>query len=194
MADDRGEFGFPAVGSIFPIDTQATFGWHWEPQPRFQGWMRRSCCKAPDIMSHHYADCEHFDPSEVRKRPIRDEWESKSAPDAEVDHIFLPVFPKTKLAKRIVQLHAPMVFAHFMRRNAEYGDDNDFDLGSRGQYVDISRKVQKLKRRMWEGRPERDGEESTRTIVTELIGHLFMTLDYLSNEEQQGEQGEGREV
>jgi hypothetical protein len=125
-----------------------------------------------DLITHTPA----FKPSDGVKR------------DEDWGHIFLRIFPKTELAKRIVKWHAPDVFAHFMMRNAEYGDDNDFNLGSRGQYVDISRKVQKLKRRMWDGQPERDGEESTRTIVTELIGHLFMTLDYLDQEEGHAEE------
>lgn len=99
--------------------------------------------------------------------------------------------PQTELAGRIVNHHMPAALDHFLRRNEEYGDDDDFNLGSRGQYVDISRKVQKLKRRMWEGRPVKDGEESTRTVVMELIGHLLMTMDYLEEEDGVPEQGEG---
>lgn len=85
----------------------------------------------------------------------------------------------TELARRILAKHAPEALEHFLKRNAEYGDDNDFNLGVAGQYVDISRKVQKLKRRWWDHRPARDGEEDDRTVVMELIGHLLMAMDML---------------
>lgn len=88
----------------------------------------------------------------------------------------------TDLARRILRVHLPATMELFLRRNAEYGDDNDFDLGVQGQYVDISRKVQKLKRRWWDGVEARDGEESDETIVMELIGHLLMSLDYMDQE------------
>lgn len=90
-------------------------------------------------------------------------------------------YPETDLAKRIIEKHLPEAMDHFLMRNAEYGDDDDFNLGVRGQYVDISRKVQKLKRRWWggESEPDEGAGESTRVIVMELIGHLLMSLDYM---------------
>jgi hypothetical protein len=101
----------------------------------------------------------------------------------------LPIAPQTELAERIVGTHLPAALEHFLRRNAEYGDDVDFNLGSRGQYVDISRKVQKLKRLMWEGEQAKDGAESARTIVMELIGHLLMTMDYMMEEDGVNKEG-----
>lgn len=99
--------------------------------------------------------------------------------------------PPTELARRIAEQHMPEAMDHFFMRNAEYGDDDDFNLGSRGQYVDISRKVQKLKRRLWEGEPEPDEGmgESNKVIVMELIGHLLMTMDYMEQEEGDKEDG-----
>ncbi len=132
----------------------------------------------------------------IEDAPIAPEWGMR--PDhvfsvhgglEEIGNVFLKRFPQTELAKRIMKYHAPAALDHFIERNGEYGDDDDFNLGSRGQYVDISRKVQKLKRRMWDGQPEPDGAESTRTVVMELIGHLLMTMDYLDSEA--GDEGQG---
>lgn len=99
--------------------------------------------------------------------------------------------PQTELAARIMFEHAPEALAHFLRRNAEYGDDNDFNLGVQGQYVDISRKVQKLKRRWWYGEDAPDGAESDRTIVMELIGHLLMSMDMMAGGDR-GQEAEGQ--
>lgn len=100
------------------------------------------------------------------------------------EHWMLSSWPgvRTALARRIVDRHLPEALNHFLARNAEYGDDNDFDLGVKGQYVDISRKVQKLKRRWWDGQGDIEygaGIESDKVVVMELIGHLLMSLDYL---------------
>lgn len=88
---------------------------------------------------------------------------------------------ETDLARRILRIHLPEAMEHFLKRNAEYGDDNDFNLGVAGQYVDISRKVQKLKRRWWDDDERVISEhiESDKVIVMELIGHLLMSMDML---------------
>jgi hypothetical protein len=91
--------------------------------------------------------------------------------------------PETDLARRIMEVHLPEAVDHFLGRNAEYGDDDDFDLGVSGQYVDISRKVQKLKRRWWDNEDVPEDAESDKVIVMELIGHLLMSLDYLAQED-----------
>jgi hypothetical protein len=90
---------------------------------------------------------------------------------------------RTALARRIVDRHLPRALEHFLQRNAEYGDDAEFELGIKGQYPDISRKVKKLKRRWWEDEEPKAGEESDETIVMELIGHLLMSLDYMAGGE-----------
>lgn len=96
----------------------------------------------------------------------------------------------TAMARRIVDKHLPKALEHFLQRNAEYGDDDDFNLGTKGQYVDISRKVQKLKRRWWEDEEYGAGEESDEVIVMELIGHLLMALDMMAG----GENGEKQDT
>lgn len=89
---------------------------------------------------------------------------------------------KTKVAARIISEHMPEALQHFLKRNAEYGEDNDFNLGVRGQYVDISRKVQKLKRRWWDNHDVAPGSESDKVVVMELIGHLLMAMDMMREE------------
>jgi hypothetical protein len=62
----------------------------------------------------------------------------------------------------------------FARKNADYGAGSSFELGIRGQYSDIHRKVLKLRRFMWEGEtPEFEGVEE---VIHDLISHLFLTL------------------
>lgn len=77
--------------------------------------------------------------------------------------------------------------AVFLQRNAEYGD-GAHNLGSRGQYADINRKVIKLKRYLWDGEPVRPGAEDVETIAAELIGHLLLLLDELRQPDSDGKQ------
>lgn len=62
----------------------------------------------------------------------------------------------------------------FADKNKDYGAGSSFELGIRGQYSDIHRKMIKLKRSMWEG--EDLGFEDEDEIIMDLIGHLFLTL------------------
>lgn len=119
-------------------------------------------------------------------RSVSVEWNAvdEEGEDRQVAFLVLKRNIRTYLANRIVKVHVQEALDHFLARNAEYGDDNDFNLGLAGQYVDISRKVQKLKRRWWKHEPARDGEESDRVIVMELIGHLLMSMEYLDQAEE----------
>lgn len=62
----------------------------------------------------------------------------------------------------------------FARKNADYGSGSAYELGVRGQYSDIHRKMIKLKRAMWDG--EQLDFEDTDEIIKDLISHLFLTL------------------
>jgi hypothetical protein len=68
----------------------------------------------------------------------------------------------------------PDWLALFSAKNADYGSGSAFELGIRGQYSDIHRKMIKLKRSMWDG--EELGFEDEEEIIQDLIGHLFLTL------------------
>jgi len=68
----------------------------------------------------------------------------------------------------------------FARKNAEYGggdDGNASVLGIKGQYADIWRKMSKLKRAMWDD--EKLEFEKTEEVISDLIGHLFLTLQMM---------------
>ena len=68
----------------------------------------------------------------------------------------------------------PEWLALFQRKNRDYGSGSAYDLGVRGQYSDIHRKMIKLKRAMWDGH-DLDFED-TDEIIKDLISHLFLTL------------------
>jgi len=70
----------------------------------------------------------------------------------------------------------------FAKKNADYGSGSAFELGERGQYSDIHRKMIKLKRAMWDG--EELDFESTDEIISDLIGHLFLTLHMRAMKEE----------
>jgi hypothetical protein len=68
----------------------------------------------------------------------------------------------------------PEWLALFARKNRDYGSGSAYELGVRGQYSDIHRKMIKLKRAMWDG--EQLDFEDTEEIIKDLISHLFLTL------------------
>ena len=66
-------------------------------------------------------------------------------------------------------------FLHlFAQKNKDYGN-NAGELGLRGQFADIWRKIAKLKKSMWDG--EELLFEGTDEIILDLIGHLFLSLN-----------------
>lgn len=74
----------------------------------------------------------------------------------------------------IAQKIMPEWLALFARKNRDYGSGSAYELGVRGQYSDIHRKMIKLKRAMWDG--EQLDFEDTDEIIKDLISHLFLTL------------------
>lgn len=74
----------------------------------------------------------------------------------------------------IAQKIMPEWLAMFARKNRDYGSGSAYELGVRGQYSDIHRKMIKLKRAMWDG--EQLDFENTDEIIKDLISHLFLTL------------------
>ena len=93
------------------------------------------------------------------------------------------VFAETDQARRILRRHLPTVAEHFLKRNAEYGEEAHI-LGVKGQFADINRKVIKLKRYLWDDVPVPPGAESIETIAGELIGHLLILIDELDREDK----------
>lgn len=83
---------------------------------------------------------------------------------------------ETEQLRRIVCKVLPQVMEKFAAKNAEYGE-NAFVLGERGQFSDIWRKIAKLKTAIWDGHPEQLVTEGPDEIMSDLIGHLLLTLD-----------------
>lgn len=170
--------------------------WEWQPQPGFTGWLRRSCCKAPDTMSHHYADCVFFDPTEVTQPAARaayvPPWHvapghgetDETCDDEMLDRWCFPwtlaIAPPSSTAASIFSEEGALqqTLEHFLGRNQEYGDGSN-ELGIKGQYADINRKVIKLKRYLWDGEPVKLGAETPEVIAKELVGHLLILIDGL---------------
>lgn len=98
----------------------------------------------------------------------------------------------TPEAERIFTMFLPAWQAHFLRKNAGYRGMHK-DLGTRAQYVDLHRKVGKVRLALWEG-VEDIGPETLEEVLFDLIGHCFLTLDLLDEERvhDEGRSGQGR--
>jgi hypothetical protein len=81
--------------------------------------------------------------------------------------------------KRIINQHLPRFIEKFADGAIDYRDDGE-ELGIKAQFVDLNRKLGKLRRFMWEGIPLR--REQPDEVIMDLIAHLFLTLDLLSVE------------
>ena len=79
----------------------------------------------------------------------------------------------TDEAELIINELLPEWWSQFKAKNKEYVTHDD-DLGMRGQYADIHRKMKKLRNALWDGKPLT--HEQPREVVLDLIGHLFLTL------------------
>lgn len=67
----------------------------------------------------------------------------------------------------------------FRRKNRGYGN-TAYNLGARGQYADINRKMGKLKHQLWDGKVNEDDEgESMEEMLMDLMGHCALTIDFL---------------
>ena len=83
--------------------------------------------------------------------------------------------PPTVQSERILLCVLPKVLELFLNKNKDYGDDFDeFKLGAKGQFVDLWRKVGKLKKALWDGKPLVG--EQVPEIMMDLIGHLLLAL------------------
>jgi hypothetical protein len=64
----------------------------------------------------------------------------------------------------------------FIKKQMDYGDSAN-DLGMEGQYAELHRKIGKLRRAMWEGKPLVN--EGLEEVLMDLIGHCFLSLLFL---------------
>jgi hypothetical protein len=77
--------------------------------------------------------------------------------------------------KEIITGILPVWARVFAGKNRKYEALAHNDLGAKGKFVDIYRKVMVLKSRLWDGR-ETVGE-STEEVMLDMIGHLFLALN-----------------
>jgi len=85
----------------------------------------------------------------------------------------------TEQAMKIVAEVLPNVLTLFLAKNRDYGDTHldHMRLGPKAQFVDIWRKVGKLKRAVWDGVPM--AGEQPDEIFADFVGHsLLAILDY----------------
>lgn len=85
-------------------------------------------------------------------------------------------------AMRIVKDVLPKALALYLNKSKDYGGNvGDLaKLGPKSMFVDIWRKVGKLKRSLWDGAPL-VGEQNEE-IIQDLIGHCLIILDDLQGE------------
>lgn len=67
----------------------------------------------------------------------------------------------------------------FTARYLEYGEGAADELGLAGQWGDLHRKVNKLKRQLWLGDDRVPTRESPREILLDIIGHAFLAIDMI---------------
>lgn len=79
---------------------------------------------------------------------------------------------------RITKHLLPEWLQQFSNRNKDYGDKHR-RYGAKGQFLDISRKVGKLERAIWEDKPLTG--EQPREVILDCIGHLFLLLDCMDD-------------
>lgn len=80
----------------------------------------------------------------------------------------------TSQAIDIVSRLFPEFLSKFLDSNEKYKLVGN-ELGHKGVFPDINRKVGVLKARVWDDEPD-TGREPTREIIIDLIGHLFLML------------------
>jgi hypothetical protein len=83
----------------------------------------------------------------------------------------------------IVNVYLPRFLALFSQKNKDYGNGFSNELGIRGQYSDIHRKVGKLRRAMWDG--EELEFEGVSEILLDLVGNAFLTMHMLDQNKTQ---------
>lgn len=84
--------------------------------------------------------------------------------------------PPTKQAEHILLRVLPRVLELFLEKNKDYADWPD--LGVRGEFVELWRKVHKLKRALWDD--QELVSEQWDEIIMDMVGHCLLALKNLS--------------
>lgn len=78
--------------------------------------------------------------------------------------------------EQMVATDLPKLVGNFIKKSGDYGPKGFQELGVKGQYSEIHRKVGKLKRVFWDGKILQ--HESPQEVVSDLFGHILI-LHYL---------------
>ena len=156
--------------------------WQWERTPLKPGHYQRSCCKTTDNERIHTPACRWWctPPDNPGPLPV-------SGGDVRkvlgLDRSAMPE-PKKTMPKALVSVpnvptpEADLIVNHllaqwldlFLEKNSKYKAVRQ--LGARGVFPDVNRKVGILEARVWNG--ENVPGESTERVIMDLIGHLFL--------------------
>ena len=74
----------------------------------------------------------------------------------------------------MLEVILPQCVEQFRYKSADYGPEAFMDLGYKGQFSDMWRKMLKLKRVMWNGVPLEF--EQADEILKDLFGHILISL------------------
>lgn len=91
-----------------------------------------------------------------------------------------------EVSRRVLLQILPDLLELYLNKSKDYGDDEDTgdDLGPKGPFVDMFRKMKKLRRALWDG-VELEGE-GPEEIMQDLVGHIFIILDKMARESHGG--------
>jgi hypothetical protein len=130
----------------------------------------------------HDGDCITTETIGLFRRERLQGGEHPATYDTEVGAVRLAVLMDavaTKEARDIVTIHAPRAIDTFLQKNSNHVR-TPLDLGERGLFPDIHRKMGVLRDRIWNDE-ESEGEPTTE-IIQDIIGHLFLMLYMLDSE------------
>lgn len=89
----------------------------------------------------------------------------------------------TKVAQAIFTKHLPAWINLFLQKNASYGESGYHDLGIKGYWPEIRRKLARLERALWRDEDTSTWTEQPTEIIFDLIGTLLMCYDLLATEQ-----------
>ena len=93
--------------------------------------------------------------------------------------------PQTQEARIILKYILPPALNLFLAKNKDYdipGINIAQELGTRGQWADMYRKIAKLKQSMWEKNGEGLEFETAEQVLYDLLGHVLLALKFLAEE------------
>lgn len=170
------------------IDAIGGIDWLLGPTPvaaRCRGYVH-TLTEVLDEMSHEGANAEA--PEELDGYPAADVagflFHGVMAAAREDDRISIATDPRlirTQSADYIVNIVLPRVLAHFLRKNADYGDQHRTGLGVKAEYVGLHRKMAKLQKVLWED--QEMNHEGPQEMLCDIIGACLLILDLLDMEE-----------